>query len=63
MNNKIIDLEIEKIGIKTNHLMHFLLTILTGIWGIVWIFATLRNNQKRNDIDDKIKILKIKGEL
>ena len=58
-NGQILKLELEKSDIKTAHILHFIMTILTGVWAIVWIIAGLRNNNKRKEIDKKILMLKI----
>lgn len=54
MSKKILELEFKKREIKTNHFLHFVLTLFTGIWAIVWIGMTLINSSKRSKIDDEI---------
>lgn len=54
MSKKILELELKKRGIKTNHFLHFVLTLFTGVWAIVWIGMTFINSSKRNKIDDEI---------
>ena len=66
-DNREVDLknflgEIKKQDHKTNHILHLILTILTGgIWLIVWILVVFNNNIKRSEIDaeynDKITFL------
>ena len=34
---------------KPNHLIHLLLTVMTGIWIFVWLFLTLRSGSWRCD--------------
>lgn len=62
MKDNIIDLEIQKMGIKTNHILHLILTLLTGIWVIAWIVIVFRNKSKIQDIENQIKILKLKND-
>lgn len=52
-------LELEKSKISTKHVLHFILTILTGFWGIIWIIAGLTSNSQRNKIDKKINEVKL----
>lgn len=51
---KILMLQKEKSEINTSHVVHLILTILTGLWAIVWVIAGLRNISKRKAIDVKI---------
>ena len=40
---------------KTNHILHLVLTILTGgLWVIVWLFIGISNSNKRDDAMDEI---------
>ena len=34
-------------GSKVNHLLHLLLTLITGLWLIVWIVLSLTGGEKR----------------
>ena len=54
MSKKILELELKKRETKTNHFLHFVLTLFTGVWAIVWIGMTFINSSKRNKIDDEI---------
>ena len=54
MSKKILELELKKREIKTNHFLHFVLTLLTGIWAVVWIGMTFINSSKIKKIDDEI---------
>ena len=54
MSKKILELELKKREIKTNHFLHFILTLFTGVWAIVWISMTFINSSKRSKIDDEI---------
>ena len=54
MNKEILELELKKREFKTNHFLHFVLTLFTGVWAIVWIGMTFINSSKRNKIDDEI---------
>ena len=41
---------------KTNHILHLLLTLVTGgIWIVVWVFAAASNKFKRQSLDREIK--------
>lgn len=60
MKNELFDLEVKKLGIKTNHILHLLLSIFTGVWVFVWIFIVFRNQSKIKDIDNQIKIIELK---
>lgn len=51
---KILMLQKEKSKINTSHVLHLILTILTGVWVIVWVIAGLRNISKRKAIDVRI---------
>ena len=35
MSKKILELELKKRETKTNHFLHFVLTLFTGVWAIV----------------------------
>lgn len=59
MQDKIIELEIQKSKIKTNHISHFILTLFTGVWAFVWVMAIFINQSKIKDIDNQIKMLKL----
>ena len=59
MNKKTLELELKKREIKTNHFLHFVLTLFTGVWGLVWIGMTFINSSKRNKIDDEIYKVKL----
>ena len=54
MSKKILELQLKKREIKTNHFLHFVLTLFTGVWVIVWIGMTLINSSKKNKIDNEI---------
>ncbi|WP_373074005.1 hypothetical protein [Sulfurimonas sp.] len=63
MNNEIVKLELEKSKINTKHILHFILTLLTGgFWSIIWIIATFRNQSRVKRIENKILELKIENE-
>lgn len=35
-------------GCETSHILHLLLTVITGgLWGVVWILVALSNSMKR----------------
>lgn len=54
MSKEILELELKKREIKTNHFLHFVLTLFTGIWAIVWVGMTFINSSKRNKIEEEI---------
>ena len=54
MSKKILELELKKRETKTNHFLHFVLTLFTGVWAIVWISMTFINSSKIKKIDDEI---------
>ena len=54
MSKKILELELKKRETKTNHFLHFVLTLFTGVWAIVWIGMTFINSSKRSKIDYEI---------
>lgn len=33
-------------GRKISHLLHLVLTLLTGIWAIVWVISAVKNKQR-----------------
>lgn len=58
----IIDLKLAKNKIRTNHILHFILTLLSGgFWGIIWIIRTFQNQNKIKDLDNKISELELKA--
>ena len=54
MSRKTLELELKKREIKTNHFLHFVLTLFSGVWAIVWICMIFINSSMRNKIDDEI---------
>ena len=41
---------------ETNHILHCLVSILTGgLWLIVWLFVVVNNNNKRKLLEDEIE--------
>ena len=54
MSRKTLELELKKREIKTNHFLHFVLSLFTVVWAIVWIGMIFINSSKRNKIDDEI---------
>lgn len=41
---------------KTNHILHLILSIITGgIWIIIWIIVTISNSSENTGIDKKIE--------
>ena len=63
MTRKIIELQLKKSRISTNHILHFFLTLLTsGLWAIVWIIATFYNQGKIKAIDRELLELEICSE-
>lgn len=64
IKQEILLLELQKSNIKTNHILHLILTILTvilplfGFWIIIWIVSSIFTSIKRTALS--IKILKLK---
>ena len=55
---KIKEAELELQDKKVNHILHFLLSIVTaGIWIIVWILITLSVGSEKNALKKKLKEL------
>lgn len=50
--NRIFVLENKKK--KTNHILHLILTLLTGIWVFAWIGVAVSNSSYNKEIDDRI---------
>lgn len=50
--NRIFVLENQKK--KTNHILHLILTLLTGFWVFAWIGVAVYNASHNKDIDNKI---------
>jgi uncharacterized membrane protein len=61
MNNAAILLEMKKV--KTSHLLHLLLTILTlGCWLLVWILCAAHTSHVNYHLDRKIeKIMRMES--
>jgi hypothetical protein len=59
-------LEDEIYNTDVNHILHFILTLLTGaLWGIVWIILYLSSNSKKKRlqrlIDIEYRMLSVKN--
>jgi len=39
---------------KTNHILHLFLSLLTGVWVIIWIAVTVTNSSENAKIDRQI---------
>lgn len=49
MNNAIV-LQNDIDSCKTNHILHLILTVLTGgLWAFVWVLVSFSNSRKRKD--------------
>lgn len=58
IENKIKFEELKITEAKTNHILHLLLTLLTGgLWVIVWIIVGMTNEQKRSNASNNIRNL------
>lgn len=53
MSTTAIMLELQKQ--KTSHILHLILTILTGVWAIVWIICAVNTCSNNREIDRKIQ--------
>jgi len=51
MEEKILELELEKSKVSVSHILHLIATLLTGFWGLIWIKSVL--NFKETDIQKK----------
>ena len=48
-------LEMRRQHYKTNHILHFLLTIFTlGLWVMVWLLMALSNSHQRGKVERQI---------
>jgi len=63
-NQKIRQLEIVANNAKTNHILHLILSIVTGgIWIILWILVSIGNASERKQANNKIqKLIDTNGE-
>jgi len=52
MSNTAVILEMRKK--KTSHLLHFILTMCTGVWLFVWVAVAIMNRIHNNGIDEQI---------
>ena len=59
MEEKILELELEKSKIKTSNIWHLIFTILCFPYAIIWAFALMSSNKKRKQIDEQIALLKL----
>jgi preprotein translocase subunit SecG len=44
---------------STNHILHLILSLCTGIWFIGWIAVAIMNSRKRDAIDEKFTSMQI----
>ena len=44
--------------VKTWHILHLLLTLLTGFWVVIWVWRTISNNQKNQEMLFKMQMEK-----
>lgn len=59
MEEKILELELEKSKIKTSNIWHLIFTILCFPYAIIWAFALMSSNKKRKQIDEQIALLRL----
>ena len=65
IEKKLLDFEYRKTileknidATRTNHILHFLLTVLTaGVWIIMWMFVAWNNSSKRTNYQRELKKL------
>ena len=54
-NREILKLSAKRNDYKTSHLLHLILSVVTGgIWLFVWVFVTLNNSMERRRWEKKI---------
>lgn len=52
----ITKLQLEKMDCKTNHVLHLILSLLTGgLWIIIWIIVSSNNSAKIRKLDKLIE--------
>jgi hypothetical protein len=44
----------QKVGVSTSHIAHLVLSIITGVWFIVWAFSGIVSVKQRKTLDKKI---------
>lgn len=59
MEEKILELELEKSKIKTSNIWHLIFTILCFPYAIIWAFALMSSNKRRKQIDEQIALLRL----
>ena len=59
MEEKILELELEKSKVSVSHILHLIATLLTGFWGLIWIIACIMANSKRKKIEQQIMVLRM----
>lgn len=59
MEEKILELELEKSKIKTSNIWHLIFTILCFPYAIIWAFALMSSNKRKKQIDEQIALLRL----
>ena len=61
MKREIAKLEDDLFGVKCWHVMHFLLSVMTGIWFVVWVVCAMKAKSKKAKL--KVLIIKLERQL
>ena len=59
MEEKILELELEKAKIKTSNIWHLIFTVLCFPYAIIWTFALMSSNKRKKQIDEQIALLRL----
>ena len=59
MEEKILELELEKAKIKTSNIWHLIFTVLCFPYAIIWAFALMSSNKRKKQIDEQIALLRL----
>lgn len=59
MEEKILELELEKSKIKVSNIFHIICTVFFFPWAIIWIIATASANKQKKKIDEQIALLRL----
>jgi len=63
LSTKIANEEIKKSNTKTSHVIHLVLTLLTGFWVIIWVICAVSNNNTRSECDKRVSRLRAEREI
>ena len=57
MEEKILELELEKAKIKTSNIWHLIFTVLCFPYAIIWAFALMSSNKRKKQIDEYLTLI------